>query len=117
MLLLEVDGSRYVYDIVNMKKPTLAAKDTLDEDTLRRLFDGGTRTEESATSVPEGTADNIPHPADEIKRDPEAFARKSIVSRMEDGSEDEKESALVAFVAERALRHGPKPTASFHYIP
>ena len=50
-------------------------------------------------------------PSDEIKADPEAFARRSVVSRVIDGDAEERESALVAFVAERALRHGPKPNA------
>ena len=50
-------------------------------------------------------------PSDEIKADPESFARRSIVSRVIDGDAEERESALVAFVAERALRHGPKPNA------
>ena len=50
-------------------------------------------------------------PTDEIKADPESFARRSVVSRVIDGDAEEREAALVAFVAERALRHGPKPNA------
>ena len=52
---LELDGRRYVYDIVNMRKPTLTVKENLNEDALRSLYGGGTHTGESAAPVPEGT--------------------------------------------------------------
>ena len=112
LLVMEMtdNGQRYVYDIVRMKKPTLTAMADLSAETLSQLYERHL-TGESATSAPEGTADNIPHPSDEIKGDPESFARRSIVSRVIDGDAEERESALVAFVAERALRHGPKPNA------
>ena len=112
LLVMEMtdNGQRYVYDIVRMKKPTLTAMADLSAETLSQLYERHL-TGESATSAPEGTADNIPHPSDEIKADPEAFARRSVVARATEGEAEEKESALVAFVAERALRHGPRPSA------
>ena len=90
--------------------PTLTAMADLSAETLSQLYERHL-TGESATSAPEGTTDSIPKPADEIKGDPESFARRSLVARATEGEAEEKESALVAFVAERALRHGPKPNA------
>lgn len=109
------DGRKRAAEAVSARAPdeapTLTAKGDLDEATLRRLYNGGTPTGESATSAPEGTFDNVPKPSDEIKADPESFARRLVVSRVIDGDAEERESALVALVAERALRHGPKPNA------
>ena len=61
MVLLELDGRRYVYDIVNMRKPTLTVKENLNEDALRSLYGGGTHTGESAAPVPEGTPRIVPN--------------------------------------------------------
>ena len=108
------DGRKRAAEAVSARAPdeapTLTAMADLSAETLSQLYERHL-TGESATSAPEGTADNIPHPSDEIKADPEAFARRSIVARATEGDAEEKESALVAFVAERALRHGPKPNA------
>ncbi|MCR5753045.1 MAG: hypothetical protein K6G91_13920, partial [Kiritimatiellae bacterium] len=112
LLVMEMadNGRRYVYDIVRMKKPTLTAMADLSSEALSQLYERHL-TGESASTVPEGTPQIVANPAAEIKRDPESFSRRSIARRLEDGGEEEREGALVSFVAERALRHGPKPHA------
>ena len=46
LLLVEINGTRYVYDILKIQKPTLTAKDDLEEGSLQRLY-GMTHTGES----------------------------------------------------------------------
>lgn len=46
LLLVEINGTRYIYDILKIQKPTLTAKDDLEEGSLQRLY-GMTHTGES----------------------------------------------------------------------
>ena len=46
LLLVEINGTRYVYDILKIQRPTLTAKDDLEEGSLQRLY-GMTHTGES----------------------------------------------------------------------
>ena len=56
LLLVEINGTRYVYDILKIQKPTLTAKDDLEEGSLQRLY-GMTHTGESVgESLSQGEA-------------------------------------------------------------
>lgn len=49
VLIMEVGGKRYIYDIVGIEKPTVTAKTALPKETARRLY-GGTQAVGSVSS-------------------------------------------------------------------
>ena len=96
-VIIKDDGhGKYFYDVSNLtKNETLTQQLDVQAKALTgaestALLAGGAG---SASGV--STTDNIPKPSDEIKADPEGFARRSLVARVENGAKEEKESALV----------------------
>ncbi len=62
LLILEMkdSGTRYIYDLVRMKKPTLTAKASLGSDLVQRLYGPTNLTGESAASNSAETSATLP---------------------------------------------------------